>query len=158
MIDIDQHHIVLIWYIVLVWPTSTDYNKQFLLLLIFLMFHQFGNFLLNHRLFFLSGSDHWSDHFLMWVFPKVLILIMFMGGGAKPALGDPPKTSRFVQKRNIASRVGYRPIRALNIDYISPTPQVKNPEYAPERQFWVSCLPVCRGERNNYWQRSATKS
>ena len=25
---------------------------------------------------FLSGSDNWSDHFFMCVFPKVLIIIM----------------------------------------------------------------------------------
>ena len=28
-----------------------------------------------------SGSDHWSYHFFMRVFPKVFILILFMGGG-----------------------------------------------------------------------------
>ena len=58
---------------------------------------------------FLSGSDSWSDHFFMCVFPKVII-IMFMGGD------DPPK--------NFALRVNteLRSTRYKYRFYISPPP------------------------------------
>ena len=80
---------------------------------------RFDNFLLNHRIFvfFLSGSDHSSDHFFMCVFPKVLIIIMFMGGGAKLALGGGANPQK------ISARYAHR-------FYISPPPE-QNPEYAP---------------------------
>ena len=62
----------------------------------------------------------------MCIFPKVLIIIMFMGG-AKLALGGRTLKffSRYAQKWNRAPR-------GVNIDFISRPPPEQNPEYASE--------------------------
>ena len=65
---------------------------------------RFGNILLNHRICFLSGSDH----FFMCVFPRVIILIMFKGGGP--------------QKYFRASRGSKRATRDVSIDFKSRPP------------------------------------
>ena len=64
---------------------------------------------------------------LMCVFPKVLIIIMFMRG-AKLALGggaDPKKNF------TLCAKTEPRSARYTYTFYISPPPHEQNPEYAP---------------------------
>ena len=74
----------------------------------------------------LSGPTTKKTTFFMCVFPKVLIIIIFMGGGAKLALGGNPQ-------KIFALRAKMEPpsSRYTHTFYILPPPPEQDSEYAP---------------------------
>ena len=86
----------------------------------------------------------------MCVFPKVLIIIMFMGG-AKLGLGGANPQKFFALRAKIEPRSA-----RMHIDFISGPPPEQNPEYAPELSLDILLVQMETRETKRYhWVRGS---